>query len=60
MPEAAASTAVSVHLTLRVGEHTKEFDAVAATDADPYKVVDGLVGAIREDARDWAHDHQSQ
>jgi hypothetical protein len=54
-----ASTAVSVHLTLRVGDQSREFDAVAATDADGFKVVDGLLTALRDDARSWAQERQS-
>ena len=49
----AQSTAVSVHITVRVGDLVKEFDAVAATDASGYTVANGLLTGLRDDARDW-------
>jgi hypothetical protein len=53
-----ASRTVSVHLTVQVGQHTKEFDVLATTDADGYVVARGLVGSLREEAADWTHAHQ--
>ncbi len=49
----APSTAVSVHITVRVGDLVKEFDAVAATDTPGFTVADGMLSGLRETARDW-------
>ncbi|GAA2579607.1 hypothetical protein GCM10010435_66020 [Winogradskya consettensis] len=46
-------TPVSVHITVQVGDDTREFDAVAATDTNGFKVAEGLLTGLREEAKEW-------
>ena len=57
--EPSTNLPVSVHITVQVGETRKDFDAVAATDADGFKLADGILTGLREDAKDWLYDHKS-
>jgi adenine/guanine phosphoribosyltransferase-like PRPP-binding protein len=50
------TTAVSAHLTLQVGDEKKEFDVVAATDANGFKVAKALAIALQQDAWAWAEE----
>jgi hypothetical protein len=55
----AAETPISVEIILRIGTETRTVNALAATDADPYKVARGLLSGLSEDTSSWLFDRQS-
>jgi hypothetical protein len=55
----AVGVPVSVQITLQIGTETKNLNALAATNADPYKIARGLLTGLRDEANGWLHDRES-
>lgn len=49
---------VTVRIEITVSGDARDFSASAKTDGDGYRVADGLVGSLRNEAGDWLRSHR--
>ncbi len=55
----AAGTPVMVRIAMQVGGETREFEALATTSGDGYRLAGSLLGGLRGDADRWLSDRES-
>ena len=55
----ATGTPVCVRITVQVGDETKEFEALAMTNGDGFRLGGGLLSSLHGDAARWLTGHES-